>query len=498
MDYDVVVIGAGNGGLTASLTLANKGLNVLLLERHNIPGGAATSFCRGRFEFEIALHQLSGFGRPEQPGPVRMLFEGLGIMDRLEMVESPDLFSLCTRDGLNISLKPDRAQVVAALSEHFPNERAGIEKFLQLCYDYSTQMISAFVFKDPEVTREKYPILFSHAYKPAIEVLDELFTDPLLKAIIAVYWGYLGVPPTRLTFAYLALIYFSYIELKSYHVKGGSQALSNAIADRFMEQGGQVRYNCAVDKIIVENGQVKGVVTEHGEKIGCRFVVSNASQVLTYIQMVGPEYTPPGVLEEMRGRSLSPSAFTLYMGLDCEPEDVGIKDATYFMLGSTDISDGIIDRMRRLKVDDEILVMSCYDVADPDFSPPGACQLNVVTLKYGDTWLRVPPHEYHRVKFEQGENMLKRVEEIFPGVRSHIEEMEVATPLTHMRYLGHPNGSIYGWDQQTKDSAFLQPARRSPLGGLYFASGWAGDCGFQPTLESGASAARSLLKEWAK
>ncbi|MBW2676869.1 MAG: NAD(P)-binding protein [Deltaproteobacteria bacterium] len=51
MDYDAIVIGAGNGGLTASAALARKGMQVLLLERHNIPGGCATSFCRGRFEF---------------------------------------------------------------------------------------------------------------------------------------------------------------------------------------------------------------------------------------------------------------------------------------------------------------------------------------------------------------------------------------------------------------------------------------------------------------
>jgi len=59
-DYDVIVIGAGNGGLTASASLAKRGARVLLLERHNLPGGCATSFIRGRFEFEVALHQLSG------------------------------------------------------------------------------------------------------------------------------------------------------------------------------------------------------------------------------------------------------------------------------------------------------------------------------------------------------------------------------------------------------------------------------------------------------
>nr|HPI88278.1 FAD-dependent oxidoreductase [Spirochaetota bacterium] len=64
-DYDVIVIGAGNGGLTSSAMLAKGGKRVLLIEKHNVPGGCATSFRRGRFEFEVALHQLSGMGSQE-------------------------------------------------------------------------------------------------------------------------------------------------------------------------------------------------------------------------------------------------------------------------------------------------------------------------------------------------------------------------------------------------------------------------------------------------
>ena len=60
--YDVVVIGAGNGGLAAAANCAKAGLSVLLLERHNIPGGSASSFVRGRFEFEPSLHELAGIG----------------------------------------------------------------------------------------------------------------------------------------------------------------------------------------------------------------------------------------------------------------------------------------------------------------------------------------------------------------------------------------------------------------------------------------------------
>lgn len=56
--YDAVVIGAGNGGLTAAARLAKEGKRVALLEQHNMPGGFATSFVRGRFEFEPSLHEL--------------------------------------------------------------------------------------------------------------------------------------------------------------------------------------------------------------------------------------------------------------------------------------------------------------------------------------------------------------------------------------------------------------------------------------------------------
>ena len=78
--HEAIVIGAGLGGLAAATTMVNEGLDVLLLERHNVPGGYATSFVRGRFEFEVALHELeaeasespSGAGRGHHhrgPGP---------------------------------------------------------------------------------------------------------------------------------------------------------------------------------------------------------------------------------------------------------------------------------------------------------------------------------------------------------------------------------------------------------------------------------------------
>jgi phytoene dehydrogenase-like protein len=185
--YDTVVIGAGNGGLTAAARLAKKGLKVLLLERHNIPGGCATSFCRGRFEFEVALHQLSGMGTPERPGPLRMALAGLGVLDDLTFVEMKDLFSVSMPDGFRLTLEADKEEVISQLEQRFPHEKTAIHQFFDLVYAYANNMLAAFFFKDPAPSRDKYPVLYSHAFKPANEVLDEIFTDPLLKGILSVY-----------------------------------------------------------------------------------------------------------------------------------------------------------------------------------------------------------------------------------------------------------------------------------------------------------------------
>lgn len=131
--YDAIVIGAGNAGLTAATALQRGGGNTLLLERHNIPGGCATSFVRGDFEFEVALHQLSGMGTEEQPFVLRQLFDRLGILERLEVVVEHELYRVALPGQFDITLPADWAALQQTLAGAFPAEAENITRFMTLC-----------------------------------------------------------------------------------------------------------------------------------------------------------------------------------------------------------------------------------------------------------------------------------------------------------------------------------------------------------------------------
>lgn len=107
-NYDVIVIGAGNGGLSAAATTARGGLKTLVLERHNLPGGSATSFVRGRFEFESALHELCDLGTETRPGSVRKLFDEYEAKMKWHLEKKSISFDCSRKNGFSFTNRKKR------------------------------------------------------------------------------------------------------------------------------------------------------------------------------------------------------------------------------------------------------------------------------------------------------------------------------------------------------------------------------------------------------
>ena len=131
--YDAVVIGAGNGGLVAAIRLLQGGLKTLIVEKHNLPGGFATSFCRGRFEFEASLHELNDFGAPGNAGDVRVLFDELGVTDKIEWIQIPEAYRVIARsENLDATMPFGVQAFIDKMEAYVPGSRESVTKFFEL------------------------------------------------------------------------------------------------------------------------------------------------------------------------------------------------------------------------------------------------------------------------------------------------------------------------------------------------------------------------------
>lgn len=505
--YDVIVIGGGNGGLASAATLAKKGKSVILFEKHNIPGGCGTSFRRGRFEFEVALHQLSHMGTEENPGPLRELFKRYGILDEINWIQIKELFRVNFPDGTGLSLPAERKQCEEFLCKEFPSQADGIKKYFETVYKFCEEA-AEFAVKSAKSTGEPgalkkaimkagfpklYPTLANYGLKSTQEVLDEFFTDSKLQLALSAYWCFMGVPPARFPFAILAKCTNFYLETKPYYLTGTSMMMNQAIMEAVQKMGGTVRLNCGVKRIVLENGKAVGVIDEFGEEYRAKKIISNISPLATYGNLLLPEEIPDAAREYLKPYTVGISAITCFIGLDCSPEEIGFTTSFTLNYESLDANEDFKDAYKLLPENDPI-VATCYTVDDPSVSPEGTSVITAGTLKYGESWEKLPPEQYYEMKYEAGRRIVSRLEKMYPGFTEHIEEMEIATPLTHMRYLGHPGGAIYGYEQDLMQSVFFFPTE-SKIENLEFASGWVNACGFGPNYTYADTVASKIAQE---
>lgn len=495
-DFDVIVIGSGNAGLTAATRAQLRGARTLLLERHNIPGGCATSFVRGEFEFEVALHQLSGMGTAEQPFVMRQLFESLGIMDKIEVVEEQQLYRIVMPGEFDVSLPANWLELQQHLAKLYPAESENISRYFNLCENISMESFmllpQARKANDPDLLKQSCPNYIDYGLRPAKQVLAEFFSDQDLIAVLSAYWCYLGMPTKDLPFVDMAMLIYAYAAFKPCHIKGGSQAISSALLESFMQAGGQVKFNTGADKIITENKQVKAVRTEHGETYSCRSVISNASAMHTYNELLDTARPPEQAAADMKSRRLGTSAFVLYIGLDCPPEAIGVTAASTFIIDDRDEEIACL-KMNSLAPPSHTM-LTCYNLEDSSFAPPGKSNLSVLCLQYGAPWENVAAEDYAKTKYQFAQSLLDHVERVFPNIRANIEEIEVATPLTMMRYLNTAGGAIYGFQQNTQDSNLFRE-NITAIDGLYMAGCWNGMGGFQPTYMLGDQTAKQVVRD---
>ena len=295
--YDSLVVGAGLGGLCAALELARAGQKVLLLEQHNLPGGFATSFVRGRFEFEPSLHELPDMRSiREATGVVRYLQDDAQL--DIQFLSVPEAYRLILTDPqVNVRLPFGVAAFIDTIEKQVPGSRASVTAYMDLC----AQVQAAFLYLNTNKDHPDYlKVLREHgnfvrtASATAAEVARAVGVPPQAHDLLFAYWCYLGVPDSRLSFPIWASLLHSYISSGAVIPALRSHEIASAFVHRIEELGGEIRYNTRVQKILAENGRVHGVETSSGEILQAPTIISNASPTLVFNSLIFPRSQVPG------------------------------------------------------------------------------------------------------------------------------------------------------------------------------------------------------------
>jgi all-trans-retinol 13,14-reductase len=503
--FDAVIIGSGLGGLSCAAAFVRQGFKPVVLEKHDKPGGYATTFMRpGGYNFDVSLHSTSV---GERKG-LHNLILGFPEINDVEFLPHPNLYRVVYPDYDIRVLQKDLAGYINLLIKYFPDEQVGIKGLIEDMQGLSKDIgrySSAVGQVDMSNFPQEFPYLFKCANKTWGEMMDARIKNPKLRAVVSTLWGYYGLPPSKLSSYYYALPTIGYLEQGGYYPKGKSQKLSNALVKFIEERGGKVLLNTRVKEILTKDHAVYGVKSDDGREFLGKVVVSNANAYDTFHTMLKEDDRLKEYIEKMDQFSISLSSFQVFLGLKQDlVGKLGLSDTEIFYETGYDPEHNYLSALQA-DVEEGDFIVTLYDNIYKGYSPEGKNTLTIMVLQGYDHWKEFEADyfkgkkEAYRAEKERIANYLIQSAEktLLPGLSAAIEVKEIGTPLTNLRYTCNYRGAIYGWDQTVSNSGPARLPHNTPIHNLYLSGAWTRPGhGYGGVLRSGLECFSEIMKKW--
>ena len=510
--YDVVVIGAGLGGLTAGAILARAGRKVLVIERSNSVGGAASSYKSGDLFVEGSLHETSDPYDPRDPK--HSVLTRAGVIDAVKWIPSGAFYEARGGPLDQPFVMPDNFDTARrALTERFPEARAGIHQLLAEMERIASAMGSlsqgADAFKSP---RETLSALLKLV--PAVrdwrlslsQKLDRIFGDnEAVKCAVAANLSYYHDDPATLWWIYFAMAQGSYLLSGGRFVQGGSQRLSSALARAIRVAGGEVLVRRVVSGIALDQQGRAGTVTHTARDgsdpqvvEGLRIVSNAAPAVLAPLM---PQAAAEKLTESYTARTPSMSLFALTLGLSKPPREFGISAySTQLLPGEmkrlSDYAQGAA--LMANEPGERMPPMSIVDYAAIDSGVPAPPYvLSILGPDLLSNWDSSDMDAYREKRGRWQEAIVRHLSSFYPDLAGNVVASSFNTALSVRQYLNAPGGAVYGFAPTPPRSIWRTPVRspRTSIPGLYLASAYAGFGGYSGVVQSGGACADMILRE---
>jgi phytoene dehydrogenase-like protein len=526
---DIIIIGGGHNGLTCAFYLARAGLKVTVLEKRTVVGGAAvTEEFHPGFRNSVAAYTVSLLN-PKVIADLDLPRHGLKVVERraANFLPVSDTDSLVTGEGRTHA---EVARFSAKDAERLDAYNERLDAIADVLRDIVLQTppdmveggwlqalpellksasLGKLVSSLDTTARRDLLALFSQS---AGDWLDGWFESDPIKAVLG-FDGVVGnyASPYTPGSAYVLLHHvFGEVNGKKGawgHAIGGMGAISQAIASAAREKGVEIRPGVGVAEVLVENGRAVGVVTDGGETLRARAVVSNIHPRLLYQRLIDPAVLPADFNERIERYRSGSGTFRMNVALSelpkytCRPDNGDHMTAGIIMAPSMAyMEQAYIEARQTGWSQNPIVEMLIPSTLDDSLAPAGQhvaslfCQHVQPELSGGRSW------DDHRE--EVADVMIATVDKWAPGFKASVLGRQIKSPLDLERDFGLVGGDIFhgtlGLDQLFSARPVLgHGAHRGPLKGLYMC-GAGTHPGGGVTGAPGHNAAREVLKDAGK
>ena len=478
--YDAIVIGGGHNGLTAAAYLAGAGRKVLVLERRRVLGGAAvTEEVFPGFKFSVCSYVVSLL-RPEIIRDLDLPRHGLEILP-LDGTFTP------MPNGDYLWRVNDHAKTRREIARHSKLDAEAYDEYGRAMVEMArfVKPILNMTPPDPlsldprglmkllflgrrfrglaDVDRYNQVQLMTMS---AVDFLDQWFETDVLKATMAasgIIGTFLGVrsPGT----AYVLLHhYMGEIDgaFRSWgFARGGTGAISNAIASAAREAGVEIRTEAPVARIDVRRGRAWGVVLADGDELRADLVLSSVDPNLTFLRLMDPSELPDDFVEDVRRYKFRGSSGKVNLALDALPNFTSLPGDGPHLRGALSISPSV-DYMERAYDQAKYgefsrrpyIDMVIPTLTDPSVAPPGKHILSCF-VQYAPYALARGTWDEQREAF--GDTVIDTLAEYAPNIRDIVLHRQVLTPLDLEREFGLTEGNIFQGELTLEQLFFARP-----------------------------------------
>ncbi len=509
--YDVIVIGAGLGGLTAAALLARAGRKTLVIERNDLVGGAASTYKVDDLVVEASLHETADPGDPIDPK--HSILARIGVLDAVEWVPTGPIYEVRGGPvGQPFILTDNFAAAQAAFADRFPSATSGVAALLgdmeRIAVGLGTLSRGRAAFRN---LREGFGALIKLApmvrdWRCSVtQVFDRAFGgNEAVKCALAANLPYWHDDPDTLWWILFAAAQGGYLASGGRYVRGGSVRLSNALADATMQAGGEIVLSRHVTDIRLDaDGCPCGVVhvgRNGGAPVEARspIVVANAAPAVVAGML--PASARERFWSAYAGRRLSISLFSATFGLSVRPAALGLR--TYSTILLPPWMKTLSDHRRSADLLSaapgyELPLMTVVDYSAIDSGLGGPpYPVSVVGVDRPVNWSGLDKAAYDTKRDQWRHAVMAALDREFPGFASHVGTSVFNTALSMQNHLNAPGGAIYGFAPLPPSAPIwrgLDRSAKTPIRGLYLASSYAGSGGFTGAILAGGNAADLII-----